>query len=299
MRGIVLMVSAVTLFTVMTAFIKATAGRVPAGEAVFFRSVFSLPVVLVWLWWQGDLRDGLKTQRPWGHVIRSGAGTLAMGLGFAGLAFLPLPEVTAIRFTTPILMVILAALILGERIRLVRISAVLIGLVGVMIILLPQMQAGGPGSFGAMLVLGSAAMAALAQVFVKGMAGKEKTAAIVFYFMMTSTAMSLLTLPFGWVMPTGQEASLLVAAGLVGGVGQILVTTSYKFAEAGVLAPFTYVSMLWAIVIGWVWFAEVPTVPMLSGAALIIGAGALIVWRERQLGKDLATKAKVRGKGLQ
>jgi len=300
MRGILLMIGAVTVFTVMTSFIKVTSGRVPAGEAVFFRSVMALPVIMIWLASRGQLRGGLATQRPWGHVVRGVAGTVAMGLGFAGLAYLPLPEVTAIRFVTPILMVILAALILGEKVRLVRLSAVGIGLVGVIIILWPSL--GGTSeaaSFGALLVLGSAGFAAFAQVFVKSMAGREKTAAIVFYFSMTATGLSLLTIPFGWVVPTPRELAFLVSAGLIGGVGQILLTSSYRFADAGVLAPFTYVSMLWAIVIGYFVFNEAPTVPMLSGAALIIGAGVLIVLREQQLGLKRLARRKVEVKGLQ
>ena len=298
MRGIVLIIGAVGIFTLMSAFIKAA--QMPPGQAVFFRSAFAMPAIFGWLWYDGHLHDGLKTTRPLSHLARALAGTCAMGLGFAGLAYLPLPEVTAIRFTTPILLVVLAAIILGERIRLVRISAVMVGLIGVVVILWPRLGGGlDAGAFGALLTLGSALMAAFAQVFVKSMAGTEKTAAIVFYFSMTAALLSLLTLPFGWVIPTPRELALLVTAGLIGGVGQILLTSSYRFADAGVLAPFTYVSMLWALVIGYVFFAEVPTVPMLSGAALIIGAGALIVWRERQLGQEKTAQRKVDAKGLQ
>jgi drug/metabolite transporter (DMT)-like permease len=148
-------------------------------------------------------------------------------------------------------------------------------------------------------VLASAGLAALAQIFVKSMAGREQTAAIVFYFSLTATLLSLLTLPFGWVWPTGRELGLLVGAGIIGGAGQLLLTTSYRYADAGVLAPFTYVSMLWAVVIGFFVFDEAPTVPMVSGAALIIAAGVAIWLRERQLGQRMATEGKVGAKGMQ
>ena len=300
MRGIFLMICAVTIFTVMTSLIKATSHHVPPGEAVFFRALFTMPVVFIWLAFTGELKGGVSTSRPMGHIKRGVAGTMAMGLGFAGLAYLPLPEVTAIRFTTPILLVILAALLLGERIRLIRISAVGVGMIGVLVILWPRISGGfDAGTFGVILTLGSALMAAFAQVFVKSMAGTEKTAAIVFYFSLTATTLSLLTLPFGWVIPTPFELFLLISAGLIGGIGQICLTLSFRHADAGVLAPFTYVSMLWAIVIGYFVFAEVPTAQMLFGAALIIGAGALIVWRERQLGKGKTAERKVDAKGLQ
>ena len=131
------------------------------------------------------------------------------------------------------------------------------------------------------------------------MAGRESTAAIVFYFALTASVLSLFTLPFGWVWPTSQEAALLIGAGVVGGLGQILLTSSYRFAEAGVLAPFTYVSMLWSIIIGYVWFLEIPTRQMLLGAGLIIMAGVIIVYRERQLGTQKTARRKVEAKGIQ
>ena len=296
-RGILLMLLAVTVFSVMSGFVKA-ADRVPAGQAVFFRSACALPVVMFWLWMRGELAHGLHTNNYRGHIYRSVAGTMAMGLGFAGLKYLPLPEVTALRFITPILIVIFAAVLLGERIKLVRLSAVLMGLVGVLIILWPRLGDGLAGHgqkemIGAALVLGSAAFAAFAQIFIKRMASVEKTAAIVFYFSLTSLTLSLFSVPFGWVWPTLTETALLVGAGLVGGLGQILLTSSYRFADASVVAPFTYVSMIWALLIGYFAFGEVPTVVMLAGAFLVIFSGVMIVLRERQLGRGRAAMRNV------
>ncbi len=131
------------------------------------------------------------------------------------------------------------------------------------------------------------------------MAGKEGTVAIVFYFSLTATLLSLLTLPFGWVWPTPTQYALLVGAGAIGGVGQLVLTTSYRFADAGVLAPFTYVSMIWSVIFGFVFFAEVPTAATITGAALIIAAGVAIWLRERQLGKRMATEGKVGAKELE
>lgn len=299
-RGIFLMLSAITVFTLMSAFIKA-ASRVPAGEAMFFRSIMAMPIVLIWLVTHGGIAAGIKTTSVCNHAVRGIVGSCAMGLGFAGLKYLPLPEVTAIRFVTPILMVVLAALILGERFRFVRIAAVMLGFVGVIIIVAPRLSVGlgSTEALGVLLTLGSACLAAFAQVFVKGMAGKESTTAIVFWFSATSTLLSLVTIPFGWVWPNGYELTLLIGAGIVGGLGQVLLTSSYRFAEAGVLAPFTYVSILWSVLIGYVWFSEVPTLGMLVGAALVICAGVIIVLRERALGMDATARRKVKAKGLQ
>ena len=220
-RGILLMILAVTLFTAMSACIKA-ADRVPAGEAVFFRAGLTVPVILAWLALRGRIVEGLRTRQPWAHVRRGIVGSVSMGLGFSGLRYLPLPEVTALQFITPILIVLFAALMLGERIRLIRITAVVAGLLGVVIILWPRLTASGEGGklFGASLVLCSAGLAALAQIFVKSMAGKEGTVAIVFYFSLTATVLSLLTIPFGWVWPPPAEFALLLGAGVLGGSGR-------------------------------------------------------------------------------
>ena len=105
--------------------------------------------------------------------------------------------------------------------------------------------------------------------------------------------LSLVTLPFGWVVPLPREAVLLVSAGVLGGVGQILLTESYRHAETGVIAPFEYVSMLLALILGYVIFDELPTRSMLIGAALIVAAGLFIIWRERRLGIQRAASRKV------
>ena len=300
LRGIVMMLIAVTLFTVMTSLIKA-ADRVPAGQAVFFRSFLTLPMLLIWFGARGEISDALRTGDWLGHARRGLVGSLAMGLGFAGLKYLPLPEVTALRFATPMLIVIFAAFMLGEKVRLIRISAVAVGLVGVAVILSPRVSVEGNARelIGAAIVLTSSACAAFAQIFIKRLTGTEHPAAIVFYFSLTATALSLLTIPFGWVWPMGWEWVFLLGAGAIGAVGQLFLTNSYRFAEAGVLAPFTYVSMLWAILIGWTVFGEVPTAHMLAGSALIIGAGVAIFLRERHLGLRQAAEAKLRAKGMQ
>lgn len=286
--GIVLKMCSVLVFIVMSSLVKATSAHVPPGEAVFFRSFFAIPVILGWLAWRRELSSGLRVQNPLGHVWRGVAGTSAMGLGFAGLAFLPLPEVTAIGYASPLLVVIFAAMFLGEQVRAFRLSAVALGLVGVLIVLWPRLGAfegRDPNEvLGAIVVLMGAVFAALAQVFVRKMVATERTSAIVFWFTMTSTCLSFITIPYGWVMPTPLEALLLVSCGFFGGLGQILLTSSYRFADASIVAPFDYTSMLFALGIGYFVFHEAPTWPMLAGAALIIAAGVLIILREHHLG---------------
>ena len=291
-RGVLLKVSAIFLFTMMAALIKATSNEVPAGQAVFFRSFFAIPVILIWLAQRGQLRVGLIPQSPMGHLWRGIFGTLGMGLTFTGLGLLPLPEVTAIGFATPIFTLILAALLLGERIRLIRLTAVGTGLVGVLIILSPRLGSAATledtATIGALLILVATLMRSLVQIHIRQLVQTEHTAAIVFYFSATASVLALLTIPFGWVMPTGGTLALLVGAGLIGGVAQILVTSAYRFGTAGMLAPYDYTSMIFAIALGYFWFGELPTLVMLAGATLVIAAGTLVIWRERQLGLERA-----------
>ncbi len=297
LRGIAYKLGSVLIFIVMSAMIKATASHVPGGEAVFFRSLFAIPVIVAWLALRGELRQGVGTANPFGHVWRGLMGTLAMGLGFSGLAYLPLPEVTAIGYAAPLLTVIFAAMFLGEEVRLFRVTTVALGMVGVLIVLAPRLtvlegEAGYAEAFGAVIVLGGAVFAALAQVTVRRLVATERTAVIVFWFSMTATVLSLITIPFGWVVPTPFEAFLLVAAGLMGGVGQILLTSSYREADASLVAPFDYASMIFALLIGWFVFAEIPSWTVLGGAALVVIAGLLIIWRERKLGLERARQRK-------
>lgn len=304
MRGIAFKLASVVVFMGLASVVKIVSPEIPAGQIVFFRSFFAIPVIVVWLIWRAELWHGLKVVSPMGHVWRGLVGTCAMGLGFAGLGLLPLPEVTAIGYATPILVVIFAAMFLGEEVRLFRLSAVALGMIGVLIVLSPRLamdvslvsDAVDPErarqALGAMFVLGSAICAALAQVFVRKLVATEGTAAIVFYFSVTASVLALVTVPYGWVIPNLKTALLLVFSGFLGGIGQILLTSSYRHGDASLIAPFEYASMLLALAVGYFVFDEAPTGTMLIGAGIIMIAGILIIWRERQLGIERARQRK-------
>lgn len=298
--AIALKLCAVFLFMVMAAIIKSISEEVPPGQAVFFRSFFAIPVIAVWLWQRGQLRQGLVPSNLMGHVWRGVFGTTAMGLTFAGLGLLPLPEVTAIGYATPIFTVVFAAIFLGERIRLIRLSAVALGLIGVLIVIAPRLSVGSEtmtsvATLGAGMVLVASILRALVQIHVRRLVQTDHTAAIVFYFSVTASCLALLSMPIGWVVdhpsfvwvrPDAWVIWLLIGAGFIGGIAQIMVTASYRFGGASMLAPFDYSSMIFAGIIGYVVFDELPTGPIIIGAALVIAGGVLIIWRERQLGLD-------------
>ena len=299
LRGILFKVLSVCMFMGMASLIKAASSDVPPGEAVFFRSFFAIPIILGWLAIRGELTTGWRTSNPLGHFWRGLVGTTAMGLGFTGLGLLPLPEVTAIGYAAPLLVVVFAAMFLNEQVGIFRLSAVALGMVGVLIVLSPRLSVGATlgtsESLGAVVVLMGAVMAALAQVFVRKLVASEGTAAIVFWFSITSALLSLLTIPWGWALPSASAAIMLVMAGLLGGIGQIFLTSSYRFADASLVAPFDYSSMILALGIGYFVFDEVPTGTMLVGAAVVILAGVLIIWREQRLGLKRAQQRKATG----
>ncbi|MFB9222814.1 DMT family transporter [Paracoccus cavernae] len=295
--GIVLKLLSVVVFTVMAALIKLTSDAAPPGEQVFFRSFFAIPVILIWLVWRRELGTGLRTKRPINHFYRGFIGTTAMGLNFAALGLLPFPEVTALGYAAPLLTVIFAAMFLGEDVRAFRLIAVLTGLVGVVIVLLPRFDTTSEGlstaqTLGAVLALSGAACSALAQIFIRKLVMEERTSVIVFWFSVTSSLLALTTLPFGWTMPQGWTLVLMISTGILGGIGQILLTSSYRFAPASVVAPFEYASVILALGIGYVSFGEHPTVTMLIGSAIVIGAGIAIILRERQLGIERTRQRK-------
>jgi drug/metabolite transporter (DMT)-like permease len=294
MRGIMLKVVSVFFFVGMATMLKATE-TIPSGEMVFFRSFFALLPVLGYLAWKGRLANAFATKRPLGHILRSLVGVASMSLGFFALTRLPLPEATAITYATPLLIVIFSAVLLNERVHFFRWTAVVVGLVGVVIILWPRLTVfsggealGNAEAVGALAALLAAVLSAFAMMAVRNLVHTERTEAIVTYFFISASVLSLLTLPFGWVWPTPQQAALLVGAGFFGGIGQLLMTSSYRHADMSVIAPFEYVSLILTIILGYFIFSDVPTLTMILGAIIIVGSGIAVILREHRLGLDRA-----------
>lgn len=294
LTGIMLKIVSVAVFVAMSSCIKA-AGTVPAGQIVFFRSFFAIFPIVVFLAFQGKLGTAFSTKRPLNHIARGVVGVCAMGLGFFALIRLPLPEAIALNYAQPLLVVVFSSIFLGEAIRVYRWSAVAVGLVGVLVISWPELTLLGSGAalgdqevLGVIAALVAAAISAVAMLLVRNLVQSEPTATIVLWFSVTASLLALLSLPFGWQALTPAQAGLLIAAGFCGGLAQILMTAAYRHAEASVVAPFEYTSMLLGIVVGYLAFGDVPTVYMLIGGVIVVAAGIFIIWRERQLGLERA-----------
>jgi drug/metabolite transporter (DMT)-like permease len=297
--GILLKLASTLVFTGMVACIKVLAATVPVGEIVFSRAFFALVPILAFVVWRGRLADAVRTAHLGGHVWRCVVGVSSMACSFAALAYLPLPEQLAIGYAAPLITVVLAALLLGETVRLYRTSAVIVGFLGILVILWPRLEvlrhglAGSDDVLGAGLALAGAVFSAMAMVAVRRLVATENTQAIVFYLSLISSLLALLSLPLGWVWPTPLEAALLVLSGVLGGLGQILLTESYRHADTSTIAPFEYTTMIWALALGYLLFADVPSLAVLAGAAIVIASGIFIILREHYLGIERARARRV------
>jgi drug/metabolite transporter (DMT)-like permease len=299
--GISLKLASTITFFVMATALKIAAETVPIGQLVFARNFFGLFPVLLMVALRGELGLAFKTRNPKGHLTRATVGLSAMVCSFTALYLLPLPDATAIGFATPLIVVVLAFFLLGEQVRIYRWSAVGVGFLGILVVLSPHLGEGqldSTATLGALAGALGAGFAALAMITVRKLCETERTSTIVTWFAGASTVLSLLTLPLGyvlpghsWVVPDLSTAGLLVLIGLAGGVGQILLTQSYRFADASTIAPFDYVNMLWAILVGWLVFSEIPVPEVVIGALIVIAAGVFVIYREHRLGLD-RTKAR-------
>jgi len=288
-KGIALQIGATFLFTIMAAMVRIVSERVPTGEVVFARAFFALFPLMALLAYRNEISAAVRTAHPVGHVVRGTMGVCAMGLGFAALARIPLADATAIGFTAPLVTVALAAVLLGETVRMYRWAAVAVGLCGVILMLWPHLGGGfdtRAHMIGAICALVGAFFTAVAMTQVRRLTATETTAAIVFYFQALAAVAGLATAAWGWTLPSLNDAGMLFAIGIIGGIGQIMLTESYRAAPASVVAPFTYSAMLWSLLLGFVLFSEIPPLLVLVGGMIVVGAGLFVIWRERQLGID-------------
>ncbi len=284
--GIAMRLGAALCFVSLAGLVKA-AETVPIGELLFARSFVIIPFIFLSLALQGKLAT-LKTKRPGGHVIRSILGCAALALWFTALGYLPLTDVTALLYLSPILNVILAVIVLKETVGIWRGGAVAAGIIGVLIIMLPKVS----GNYETAALIGVACCLlntlcfSFSLIQIRQLSTTDSPTSIVLYFSLFSSIIALATLPFGWRWPSGEEWLLLIGIGALGGLGQLLLTACYKYASISVIAPFEYSTLLWATLIGIFFFGERPSLATLGGAALIVAAGIVVAHREHTLGRQ-------------
>lgn len=287
------MLLSVLFFSVMNVLAKLLMDRFPVNEVMFFRSLFALIPVCLVIHFANGFAATLRTRYPWGHLGRSMIGLSAMVATFWSFHLLPLGDAISLNFAAPLFLTALSVPLLGEKVGIHRWSAVLVGFAGVLIIVRPS---GDVLNLGAMLALGGALCTAVAMITIRQLSRTELPNTIVFYFTLLTTVMTGLSLPVSWITPGPLDLLLLLATGLCGGCGQLMLTRAYSLAPAAVVAPLNYASLLLAVGFGWLLWGEVPTGTMAAGAAVVMASGLYILYRETQRGTTV-TKPLPAGEG--
>ena len=282
--GAVYMILSVLFFSFMDILIKVT-DEYDVGQIMFFRALFGL-LPIFFLIPKNRMKNFYKTKNIKLHFYRSFFGAIAMAAIFIGLRNLQLAEVTALAFSGPLWVVLFSMFFLSERIRLKRWIAVGLGFIGVIIISKPGFD--NLNFYYIYPIIFCIGFAGVSILIRKLTLAGEPVWLIAFYFSLVSGLGGLLTIPFGvWKMPSTYDFILLILIGLLGGIANLLLTQSYKLAEVTLTTPLKYLSLVIAIIFGFYFFEEIPSIYTLSGAALIVVSSAIIFIRESQLKKPI------------
>ena len=282
-RGAIWIVFGTLFFTIMMTLIKMVGERLPVSEILFVRQVVMLLVVLPTI--LGSFPDSIKTSRPWHHAARVGFALIAMFASFTAVVHLPLADATAIGFAKSFFVTIFAILFLREVVGYRRWTATIVGFIGVLIMLQPS--ASGINFYGLLAVVG-AASAGLVMILIRYLSRFDRPITILTY---QSVCVGILVAPlaiYEWIWPSLLEWAFLVAIGVVSVAGQTCNIRAFAAGEATAIASLDYVRLIWATLIGFAVFAELPSLTTLGGAAIVLAASLYTVHREAQRGQKLA-----------
>lgn len=280
-RGIACMLAATLLFTVMGITARYVSGRIHPFEVVFFRVAFGL-VLLLPLVISHGLRH-FRTTRFGLHVARAAGHVSEMLIYFVGLTMIEYAQVQALTFTTPLFATLLAVAFLRERIRLRRMGALVVGFLGAMLVIRPGLV---PVETGSMLILVSALGWAGVILIVKRLTDTDSSVTITAWMVVLMTPMAFVPAAFVWVWPTWTELGWLALVGIAGTLGQLAVTQAFRLADTTAVLPFDFTKLIWAALMGFLVFGEVPTVWTWIGGSVIFCGGLYIALRERQLHRE-------------
>lgn len=248
-------------------------------QIVFFRTLVSLPLIaLLAHFGAGGLRK-LQTRRPKVHLMRGVIYTGTMGFFVWGLTMLPLAEATAIVFVAPMFVTLLSVPLLGERIDPPVLIASLVGFVGVVIVVRPGGEA---FQLGSLVMIAAAVCYALMMITARRYGGREHLWAMVFYMTLIPMLLTALTLPWVWQTPHPQHWPGFLLSGVLGVGATAFITMAFRHAPAAIAAPFDYTAMLWAVLLGWWFWGELPDIWVLVGSVLIISSGLAIAYHDRR-----------------
>jgi drug/metabolite transporter (DMT)-like permease len=278
-RGIALRFVSAAAFACLAALVKLAGNRgFPLLEIVFFRSAFGLVLVAGYIALRRDFAK-FGTKRLKAHLFRSAVGGTGMLFVFLGIVSLPLNEATAIGFSVPLVATLMSALFLKERVGPHRWLATIVGFAGVLLIVHPE-----PGRMiaeGAIYALIGVGFSAAVAVTIRQITATEPGETVAFYFMLLSALAMAAAQPFVWITPaTTGDWAILIATGFVGGLVQLTMSISLRHGPVSALVPFDYSQLVWAGLIAWAVWDELPGVDTLAGALIIAGSGLYIIYRE-------------------
>ncbi|WP_330890361.1 DMT family transporter [Ferrovibrio sp.] len=284
-RAMAMMLLSSLSFICMHALVARASQDLPAFEVAFFRNLFGF------LWLLPALLRGrfaaLKTKKLHLHALRGAVNSASMLMFFSALAFTPLAQATALAYTSPLFVTIGAALVLGETLRLRRLTALLFGFAGMLLVLRPGVIEIGTGP---LLVLGSALLWAVAMIDIKILSRTDSSLTIAAYMVVFLTPMTFIAALFVWQWPTLPQIGLLMLIGAFGTIGHLLFNEAFRQADATILAPLDFTKLIWASVIGFFAFGQVPDLWTWIGGSVIFASATYISYREHQLARQ-ATKA--------
>jgi drug/metabolite transporter (DMT)-like permease len=272
LAGALHVLGASLMFAMMGGLVKVATAELPNAVVVFFRNFLAL-VILIPFFLRTTGPAALKTRHFPRHLVRSLAGLGSMYLFFYTLGRLPLAEAVLLSYTSPLFIPLVARLWIGEPLSRIVYWAVFLGFAGVVLILRP-----GPGMLrpAALLGLGSGVLMAVAMVSIRRMSDTEPPGRIVFYFSLLATVVSSVPLIWSWQTPTPQAMTILGGIALLAVLGQMLLTRGYSLAPAGRVGPFSYANIVFAALLGWIFWSETLTALTGLGTLLVCSAGMLI-----------------------
>ena len=283
--GIATFVGNLALMALLSAAVRELVNReYPLGEVLLLRYVFASGIFWVILLATSGLL-ALATRRAGDHAIRAVSGIVSLALFYFAITRIPIADATAIAYAAPIFIAVLSIFLLGEVIGPRRWAAVIIGFVGVLLIARPQ---GDHWDIGLLAALGSAASGAMVAVWLRKLSSSEQAVTIGIYGSLVCLAWVLTS---GWLTPRADDALLLIAFALGCGLQQWFLTISFRYAQASLLAPFEYLAMVFAAIVGYVFWAEVPVLTTWIGAAIIAASGLFIFERQKRLQGSKSTEA--------
>jgi drug/metabolite transporter (DMT)-like permease len=288
-RGIAFMVAATVLFSVSSAFAKWQVALYPVGEVMFIRSFSSLVICAAFILPFTGFAV-FATRRPRDHIARGLSQSISQTFSVIAFSMMPLAGAVAINFSAPLWSALLSVVWLKERAGLVRWLVLLAGFLGVLIVTNPGADS---LQVGALFALGNAVMYGSVTVAVRGMTATESANTLLMWQMVTIAVFHSFLLLFGFRWPAPIDAAMLVCSGVANAIAQFFWTRALHLAPATAVSPFFYLMLVWALVIGYVVWGDVPTIGLLVGSAIVVASGILLLWHEtlRRRSDRLAARA--------